>query len=434
MAHNLNWVISVDDHIIEPADVWTHRMPAKFKDDAPRLISKNGNEAWLFGGKRRSVFGLTAAAGKASEEFSIDPIPYAEMRESCYNSIARIKDMDQDGILATGTFPSFPGLCGHVFSEHPDKELALACIRAYNDFMLDEWCGADKRRFIAKAMVPMWDMKLAVAEAERCKLKGAHAILFSERPASMSDGAGGKLPSLHDVNGYWEPLLAFANEAEMPLTIHIGAAGDVDTTSPDAPLHVVANIIRHVSPQKVAMDWLFSGWFTRLPKLKVCLSEGGVGWIQALLDMCDYHSKISYDYMKKAGNLQFNPDFNVDKAEFTPAAATGFQPLTLEEQLPRDIKPSEIFRRNMFGCFFQDFGAQAVREIGADNIMLECDFPHSDSPWPNTVRNARQVLGGFSEEDQYKVFRGTAMKVFNFEPISIADAEKSRSMTQEVAA
>ena len=220
----------------------------------------------------------------------------------------------------------------------------------------------------------------------------------------------------------------------MPLTIHIGAAGDVDTTSPDAPLHVVANIIRHVSPQKVAMDWLFSGWFTRLPKLKVCLSEGGVGWMQALLDMCDYHSKISYDYMKKAGNLQFNPDFNVDKAEFTPASPTGFQPLTLEEQLPRDIKPSEVFRRNMFGCFFQDFGAQAVREIGADNIMLECDFPHSDSPWPNTVRNARQVLGGFSEEDQYKVFRGTAMKVFNFEPISIADAEKSRSMTQKAAA
>ena len=98
MAHNLDWVISVDDHIIEPADVWTDRMPARFRDEAPRLISKNGNEAWLFGGKRRSVFGLTAAAGKASEEFSIDPIPYAEMRESCYNSTARIRDMDRKGI------------------------------------------------------------------------------------------------------------------------------------------------------------------------------------------------------------------------------------------------------------------------------------------------------------------------------------------------
>ncbi|RYE50074.1 MAG: amidohydrolase, partial [Rhizobiaceae bacterium] len=85
MAHNLDWVISVDDHIIEPTDVWTNRMPARFKDEAPRLVSKNGNEAWLFGGKRRSVFGLTAAAGKGTDELSIDPIPYAEMAESCYN-------------------------------------------------------------------------------------------------------------------------------------------------------------------------------------------------------------------------------------------------------------------------------------------------------------------------------------------------------------
>ncbi len=432
-SKNLDWVISVDDHIIEPADVWTDRMPAKFKDDAPRLISKNGNEAWLFGGKRRSVFGLTAAAGKDSEEFSIDPIPYSEMRESCYNSVARLKDMDRDGCLATGTFPSFPGLCGQVFSEHPDKDLALASIRAYNDFMLDEWCGADKRRFIAKAIVPLWDMKLAVEEAERCKLKGAHAVLFPERPASLTDGAGKPLPSLHDVNGYWDPLLSFVNEAEMPLTIHIGASGDVDTTSPDAPLHVVANVIRHISPQKVALDWLFSGWFSRLPKLKVCLSEGGVGWIQSLLDMCDYHSKVSYDYMKKAGSLQFNPDFNVDKAVAAPKTS-GFKPFSLDEQLPRDITPSAMFRRNMFGCFFQDFGAGAVRDIGADNIMLECDFPHSDSPWPNTVPNARRVLGHYSEEEQVKVFRGTAMKVFNFEPISIADAEKHRAMTQAVAA
>lgn len=434
MAENLDWVISVDDHIIEPADVWTDRMPARYKDDAPKLVTRNGNESWVFAGKKRSVFGLTASAGKSSDEFSIDPIPYAEMRESCFNATARLADMDRDGTLATGTFPSYPGLCGQTFSEHPDRDLALACIRAYNDFMLDEWCGGDKRRFIAMAIVPMWDMKLAVAEAERCKLKGAHAILFPERPASLADGAGGRLPSLHDVNGYWEPLLDFANESGMPLTIHIGASGDVDTTSADAPLHIISNIIRHISPQKVALDWLFSGWFTRLPKLKVCLSEGGVGWIPPLLEMADYHAKVSYDYMKKAGAVQYNVDFSVDQVTAV-TASSGFRPFTLEEQLPRDIRPSELFRGNMFGCFLQDsFGAKAVRDIGADNIMLESDFPHSDSPWPNTVRRAQAVLAECSEEDRYKVFRGTAMRVFDFTPIPIDEAERHRAMTQAAAA
>ena len=433
MAHNLDWVISVDDHIIEPTNVWTDRMAVKYKDEAPRLVTRNGNEAWLFGGKRRSVFGLTAAAGKGTDELSIDPIPYAEMAESCYNSIARLKDMDRDNCLVTGTFPSFPGLAGQILSEHPDKEFALACIQAYNDFVLDEWCGADKGRFIAMIIVPLWDMKLAVQEAERCKRKGAHAICFPERPASIHDGYGNPLPCLHDVNGYWGPLLSFASEAGMPLTVHVGASADVDTTSPAAPLHVVSTIVRHIAPQKVTMDWLYSGWFVRLPKLKVCLSEGGIGWIPSLLDMCDHHWTMSYDYIKKAGAIQFNPDFNVDKVEAVKSTGS-FRPFSVDEQIPRDMKPSEMFRRNMFGCFLQEFGAKTIHDIGADNIMLECDFPHSDSPWPNTVKKAKAVLAHCTEEERYKIFQGTAIKVFNLEPTSIADAEKQKAMSQAQAA
>jgi predicted TIM-barrel fold metal-dependent hydrolase len=435
MAHNLDWVISVDDDIIEPDHIWTDRMPAKFKDEAPRVVvSKSGTEAWLFGGKRRSVFGMTVAAGKGTDEFSADPLPYSEMRESCFDSKARLRDMDRDNTLATGTFPSFPGLCGQTFSEHPDREVALASIQAYNDFVLEEWCGADKGRFIAMIIVPLWDPLLAVEEAKRCKLKGAHAICFPERPASIGDGAGGRLPSLHDVNGYWEPLFRFAAEANMPLTIHIGASGDIDTTSPDAPIHVVSTIIRFISPQKVALDWLYSGWFLRIPNLKVCLSEGGVGWIPPLLDMCDYHWEVSYGWVKKAGAIQFNADFNIDQIA-GPATDRTFVPLSLDEQMSRDIKPSELFRRNMFGCFLQDsFGERTVKAVGADNIMLESDFPHSDSKWPNTVRFAKDSLRNCTDEEKYKVFRGTAMRVFDFEPASIEHAEQHKAMSQVYAA
>jgi len=419
MAYDLDWVISVDDHIIEPDDVWTHRMPQKFKDQAPKLVRGETTEAWVFAGKRRTVWGLTACAGKDTDEFSIDPITYAEMRPSCYNSKARLADMDRDGTLATGTFPSYPGLCGQTFLEQPDRELALACIQAYNDFVLDEWVAVDRKRFIAKVIVPLWDPFLAVKEAERCKLKGAHAILFPERPASLADGAGGFLPSIHDMNGYWEPLLTFANDSGMPLCIHIGASGDIDTTSPDAPMHVVSNIVRLVSPQKCAMDWLFSGWFSRLPNLKVCLSEGGVGWIPALLDILDYSWRTSYAWNKKAGQVIYSADFSVSVAQ-TGFQDGAFRPFDIDEQLNRDFTPSQLFRRHMYGCFLQDeYGRKTIADIGADNVMLESDFPHGDSTWPNTAKRANQVLSEYSEEDRYKIFRGNAMRVFQFEPAPI---------------
>ncbi len=419
MAHNLDWVISVDDHIIEPDDVWADRMPAKFKDQAPKLVRTAKSEAWVFQGKRRVTAGLTACAGKDNDEFSIEPVSYEQMRPSCYNSKARLADMDRDGTLATGTFPSFPGLCGQTFLEVPDRELGLACIQAYNDFVIDEWCGADKGRFIAKVIVPLWDTALAVKEAERCRRKGAHAILFPERPSSLADGAGGTLQSIYDDAGYWEPLLSYAAESGMPLCIHIGASGDIDRTAPDTNNQVIGTIIRLISPQKCALDWLFSGWLTRLPKLKICLSEGGVGWIPSLLDVCDYHWRVSYNYSKKAGVIRYGADFSWQAIDMTPSA-NGFMPFDVDDQLNRELKPSDLFRRHMYGCFLQDeYGQKTVADIGADNVMLESDFPHGDSTWPNTAKRANQLLGGYSEEDRYKIFRGNAIRVFNFTPAPI---------------
>ena len=424
----LDWVISVDDHIIEPPDVWTSRVASKYKDLAPR-IEKGDTECWVYEGKPHPTWGLTAAAGKDKEEFSPFPITYDEMRPSCYDPKARIVDMNQDRVLTQGTFPSFPGLAGQLFYESTDRELGFACVQAYNDFILDEWCAAAPGRFIPIIIVPLWDPKLAAKEAERCAAKGAKAISFTENPTKVfsgyKNGVGvGALPSIHDPSGYWEPLFKTAAELGMPLCIHIGSSSQMETSSMDAPMPVTASCVRLVSPQKVAIDWLFSGWLQRIPELKIVLSEGGVGWIPALMDICDYHVKQSFGWASQHGDFDINKGFQADQRSMIESDI--FTPFSIPEQMNPEFLPSQLFRRNMFGCFLQDeYGAKVVDEVGADNIMLESDFPHSDSTWPNTLTRAQRVLGGYSNEIKEKIFRTNAMRVFNFEPADIPQGDDS---------
>src|ERR1700759_4589523 len=136
---NLDWLISVDDHILEPPNLWVGRVPAKDRDRAPQMTA-DGGEVWVYDGKKFPTSGLSCVAGKTKEQFSPDPVPYSEMRPGCYDSVARLDDMDQAGILASLCFPSFPRFCGQVFKEGEDKELGLVCVKTYNDWMIDEWC------------------------------------------------------------------------------------------------------------------------------------------------------------------------------------------------------------------------------------------------------------------------------------------------------
>lgn len=420
MPSALDWVISVDDHIIEPPDVWTSRLASKHRAAAPHVERNDDGEFWVYEGRRYATWGLTAAAGRDKEDFSPFPITYDEMRPSCYDPKARLADMDRDHVLAQGTFPSFPRLAGQVFYEGDDRDLALECIRAYNDFVLDQWCAAAPGRFIPMVIAPLWDPALASNEIERCAARGAKAISFTENPTQIykgfRNGRGfGGLPSIHDASGYWEPLLRAAEETRMPLCIHIGSSNHMETTAPDAPMAVTASCVRLVVPQKTAIDWLFSGWFRRLPNLKIVLSEGGVGWIPALMDICDYHVKQSYGWASKHGDFKVTGQFTAEARDMT---GTGdFKPFTMDEQMSPDLLPSELFRRHIYGCFLQDeYGAKVVADIGADNIMLESDFPHSDSTWPNTLPRAHRVLADIGDADKVKIFRTNAMRVFDFEP------------------
>jgi len=272
-------VVSVDDHIVEPADLWTNRLPAKYQGIGPRLerlrvdnlkfdgmnysfdivdsASENGKFAdfWCYEDLKVPMRRIITAVGFPPEERTMLPVTYDEMRKGCWDQTARLADMDMNHTEASLCFPTFPRFCGQTFTEAKDKELALLCVQAYNDWMVEEWCaGAGKGRLIPLIIVPLWDPELAAAEVRRNAARGVHAVTFSEIPPYLG------LPSIH--SGYWEPFFKACAEADVVINMHIGSSSRMPATSPDAPAAVQATLSFNHGMSSLA-DWLFSGVLVR---------------------------------------------------------------------------------------------------------------------------------------------------------------------------
>ena len=137
-------------------------------------------------------------AGRPPEEYGIEPTSFDEIRPGCYDIHERVKDMDANGVLGSLCFPSFPQFCGQLFARTADKDVALAMVQAYNDWHIDEWCGAYPGRFIPCPLPPIWDPEVMAAEVRRIAAKGAHAVTFSENPSKLG------WPSFH--SDHWDPF------------------------------------------------------------------------------------------------------------------------------------------------------------------------------------------------------------------------------------
>ena len=365
-------LISVDDHVIEHPNVWLDRLPAKFRDAGPQIVElEGGQQAWRFEGKVVPTIGLNAVAGKDSKDFGLDPVRFDDMLPGCYDVQARLADMDLEGVHAQLCFPSFPGFAGSTFFGADDKELAGACVSAWNDFMLDEWCAAAPDRFIPMMLLPFWDIDASIAEIERTAAKGAKAVSFTESPHTLG------LPSFH--TGHWDPILAAAQDADLPLCLHFGTGG-APSTAPDAPF-AVAIALFGTNSQFTTVDLLLSHVFHTFPRLRVALSEGGIGWIPYILERTDYTWERHRWY-------------------------TGIN---------TEVRPSDLFRDHLFGCFIADEAGVAMRElIGVPNIMFEGDYPHSDSNFPATRKKLEGVLAAVPDDDARAIAEDNARRVFNF--------------------
>jgi predicted TIM-barrel fold metal-dependent hydrolase len=364
-------LISVDDHVIEHPRVWLDRLPAKYQEVGPQIVEVEGRQLWRLEGDLKPNIGLNAVAGKDPKDFGLDPVRYDEMLPGCYDVAKRLEDMDLDGVHAQMCFPSFPGFAGSTFLGLQDKDLATACVVAWNDFMLDEWCAAAPGRFIPMMLVPFWDIDATVAEVQRTAAKGAKAISFSESPHNIG------LPSFH--SDHWDRFLAAAQDADMPLCLHFGSGG-APITAADAPF-AVAIALFGMNSEFTTVDLLLSPVFHKFPRLRVALSEGGIGWMPYVLERTDYTWERHRWY-------------------------TGIN---------TDVRPSDLFRDHIFGCFIADEAGIYLRDlIGVDNIMFEGDYPHSDSNFPASRKKLEDVLRDVPDGDARKIAELNARRVFNF--------------------
>ncbi len=378
-------LVSVDDHLVEPPDMFQGRMPARFIDQAPRVVRRDdGSDVWMFNDTVIPNIGLNAVAGRPKEEYGIEPTSYEEMRPGCYDVHERIKDMSAGGVLGSMCFPSFPGFSGRLFAAADDKELALATIQAYNDWHIDEWCGSYPGRFIPMALPILWDPELAAKEVRRVAAKGCHSITFTENPATLG------YPSFH--NPHWDPLWKALVEENVVLSIHLGSSGQLAMTAADAPIDVMITL-QPMNICQAAADLVWSRVIKDFPDLKIALSEGGTGWIPYFLDRLDRTYEMHH--------LWTGQNFG-------------------------DKLPSDVFRENFLTCFISDpVGVQLRHQIGIDNICWECDYPHSDSSWPKSAEELELVTAGVLDEDINKMTYQNAMRWYSYDPFINRTREQS---------
>jgi len=291
-------LVDLDAHLVEPAGIWTDRLPARYRDVGPHVeylpagqpILDGGNyiEApgaegppvawWCYEDHRYSVKRLIAAAGYPADEISTQGVTFDQMRPGCYRVADRLADMDVNGVEAQMCFPNYPRFCGQLFLRGKDRELARLCVRAYNDWTVDEWAAPSGGRLIPLCLVPLWNPHLAAEEVRRNAARGVRAVAFSELPPYLG------LPSIY--SGHWDPLFAACDETGTVVCCHIGSGTKTPRTSSDAPDAVAGTIIFGNSVASMA-DFLYSGVFLRFPGLKVLYAECQIGWIPYLLERID---------------------------------------------------------------------------------------------------------------------------------------------------
>ena len=399
-----SWFVSVDDHLIEPARLWQERLPQRWRDTGPKIVRDGDSEYWTYEDRQIVTTGLNAVAGKRREEFSPEPITYDEMRPGCYDPAARVADLNQGFVLSSMLFPSFPRYCGQVFHEAKDKELALLCVQAWNDFILEEFAEAYPGRFIPMMIIPLWDPVAAAAEVERTAARGAKSIAFSENPTKLG------LPSVH--TDYWDPVFRVCDEAGIVVSMHVGSSSNLIRTSDDMPTLAFMAYSPAANQAGTLMDWLFSGKFVKFGNLKIALSEGSIGWIPYFLERAE---QVVDKQRFWASRFDISMSASHERGE-----ALGKATFDLDTDIRR------LFRDHVYGTFIEDqAGIRLLDIIGEDNVMLECDYPHSDSTWPDTTQMANKWLGHLPDDVQYKITIGNAARVYNFTPADPATIQVS---------
>jgi predicted TIM-barrel fold metal-dependent hydrolase len=375
-------VVDVDTHVTEPPDTWTSRVPRKWVDDVPHIERIKGRDMWVAGGTKLAIPGQSAMAG-FDGTLPDHPLTYDDMPRAAWDPKARVEFMDSQGIWAQILYPNVGGFGGSYWISLDDRELALACVRAYNDFQI-EFCSVAPGRLLGVTAVPFWDLDATLAEVERCREAGHVGVNFCNQPDALGQ------PPLFDP--HWDPLWSWCQDAEYPVNFHIGSGDFTSWVRNTRGLQFRTNFARASSLMMMnnvmcISDLIFGGVCHRFPGLRLVSVESGVGFMPSILETFDWQ-------WRNGGIVGEHPEY--------------------------DLLPSEYFRRQIYATFWfeRESVAFGVSQLG-DNIMFETDFPHPtcQHPGPQTpavepFRYADEVLGHLPEDVQDKLLFGTAAKVY----------------------
>jgi predicted TIM-barrel fold metal-dependent hydrolase len=398
-------IVSVDDHVIEPAHAFEGRLPAKFKGVQPHVVqvdasalpwaSANGGkwdaaenpmiagtrrsesprDAWLLDGQLRQLHGMESCMGRPPSSWGMYPLSFQEMRPGSYDVEARIADMDMNGVYASVNFPSmWVGFCGTTFLKLKDPEFGTAMVRAWNSWQLEEWHQPHPNRFIALQLPVLSDPVLAAEEVRRNAARGFKAVTFSENPTGQG------LPSIH--TRHWDPFFLACEETGTVLCLHIGSGGKVLDTSPDAPIES-AQSLSPANAIVTAVEWVWSRVPVRFPELRIALSEGGIGWLPLAMDWMDHTMRTHSEWTHGWDGVE--------------------------------LLPGEVLLRNFWFCALDEpRGIRAVAEsIGTEKLMLEVDYPHADSTWPHTREDLLEATSFLDKGQVDGLMWRTACELFD---------------------
>lgn len=369
-------LISADDHVQEHPRVWTERMSRqKWGERIPHVARMDdGSDRWLVDGRPVSLPGV-ALAGAALADRGRELNHWDDVPPMIYSAPERLKAMDTDGVDGSVLYPSVSGLAGEIFGKLADADLELACVQAYNDWLIDEWASVTPR-FVAQCIVPIWPMEWTVAEIKRAVAKGHKGVIYPASPMELR-----AVPHINEPA--YDPLWETCQGLGVPLCFHAGGSAKIQMRPGDAFTPAVAaafsGVIRSVSSVAVVANFLLSRVLDRFPQLKVVFAECSLGWGAYEIEYADYQS-----------------------------AADG---------LPSEgyaLKPSELFQRQCyFTCWYDRQSLRVRKYLGSRNILWSSHFPLASSSWPNTRRQVELSFAEVPEDERRLMQWGNAAKLYS---------------------
>jgi len=364
--------ISVDDHVQEHPNVWTERLSERKWGDRIPHVERGGDgmDYWYVDGRKLSLAGTSLATATKSDRTQ-EPKQWQDIPSAAYVPADRLKAMDADHVAYSVLYPTIAGLAGETFGRCTDAALELACVRAYNDWLIEEWASVSKR-FIPLCIVPIHPSDATVEEIERAIAKGHRGVIYPAIPMHLREVSHINEPEYDRV---WDCCEAL----EVPVCFHAGSSPKTQLTAHDRiplPLRrALESVTRSASAVFDVSNILMSRILLRHPGLKVVFAESSVGWGPFLLEYADH---------------QFEQD-----------RCTGYE-----------LRPSEMFKRQCFFTTWYERLGSSVAHIGAQNILWSTNFPFPSSSWPNSLDFINRSFEGVQDADRRSILWENAAKLY----------------------